>query len=268
MLPQVLTLVSLSLTHSHKHPSLSSSFSELQDGDFDLSELSMVVGKKLLKNDGTVKIFNVAKNPGELELEDGGCDSADLESCANLAGNEDFKQVEIALMDKWKVHRDAMDAGSAVPSTVAFQDDGPLCNPALFGGSWAAWRDEEGIPYATYATVAQSTHFDSSGGGVSSQLDGSGHENKEKGDSDGTGEKTWKHETKVKEVKLAASEPQGSSSARLSSSSSSSSPFALVAAGSVLGAVGALLAVVVAQRVRSDGTAASVYAPVPTSENL
>jgi hypothetical protein len=225
----------------------------------------MVVSKKLLKNDGSVKIFNIAKNSGEVDLSEG---CSDAEACTNLAGNEDFRQIEIALMDKWKVFRDL--AGPS--STISFQDDGPLCNPALFGGSWASWRDEEGVPYATYSTVSTSQHFGanelSSSGGVSEQVDGAGHANKEKGDSDGSGSNTWKQQAKItvqeKSVNLAAAES--------ASSSSSSSPYALVAAGSVLGAVVALAAVVVAQRLRpSDRTEfvrAVAYAPVGTEECL
>jgi len=298
----------------------------LQDGDFDFAELSMVVGKKLLKNDGTVKIFNIAKNPSESELCSSDSSSSwsegdDVEACQNLAGDEDFKQVEIALMDKWKAHRDGIAAsaaaasaaasaasassasasassaslsvsplGQGTTSTVAFQDDGPLCNPALFGGFWTSWRDESGLPYATYATVPTSTHFDdptdadssssssssgsssssSSGGegGVSAQVDGSGHANKEKGDADGSGSKTWKQQTKAVKVEVnlaaAAAAAVGPSSSS-SPSGVASSPLALVGAGSVLGAVVALAAVVVGQRLRSssDGKALGGYSPVP-----
>jgi arylsulfatase I/J len=52
----------------------------LQDGDFSASELSTIIGTKLLKGGGTYKIFNVAKNP--TEREDGLCD--DVESCDSL----------------------------------------------------------------------------------------------------------------------------------------------------------------------------------------
>ena len=68
-----------------------------QDGDFDASDLQMVLTKKLLKDEGTFRVFNMAKNSGELE--DGECD--DLEECANLYGNEDYKTIEIALMNKY-----------------------------------------------------------------------------------------------------------------------------------------------------------------------
>ena len=67
-----------------------------QDGDFDALDLQMVLTKKLLKDEGTFRVFNIAKNSGELE--DGQCE--DLEECANLYGNEDYKTIEIALMNK------------------------------------------------------------------------------------------------------------------------------------------------------------------------
>ena len=67
-----------------------------QDGVFDASDLQIPT-KKLLKDEGTFRVFNIAKNSGELE--DGQCD--DLEECANLYGNEDYKTIEIALMNKY-----------------------------------------------------------------------------------------------------------------------------------------------------------------------
>jgi hypothetical protein len=112
-----------------------------QDGDFDVADLNLVLAKKLLKDQGIFRIFNVAKNAAESE--EGGCE--DVESCSNLYGNDDFKAVNIALMDQWKTYRDA-----AGPSSLKWEDDGPLANPSLFGGFWAAWRDDQGVPYATY----------------------------------------------------------------------------------------------------------------------
>jgi len=49
------------------------------------------------------------------------------------------------MFGRWKEYRD----GSG-PTSVAWADDGPLANPALFGGYWVPWRDELGQPLATY----------------------------------------------------------------------------------------------------------------------
>jgi hypothetical protein len=38
----------------------------------------------------------------------------------------------------------------AVPSTFAWEDDGPLADPALFGNMWAPWRDGDDTPKAHY----------------------------------------------------------------------------------------------------------------------
>ena len=67
-------------------------------------------------------------------------------------------------------------------------DDGPLADPALFGGFWAAWRDEQGQPYATYSTSSGATqHFDESGQPVdpsASHVDSAA--------TPGSGDKSWK----------------------------------------------------------------------------
>ena len=86
-----------------------------QDGDFDASDLQMVLTKKLLKDEGTFRVFNIAKNSGELE--DGECD--DLEECANLDGNEDYKTIEIALINKYT----PLDIGSFYFRQFSFNQD-------------------------------------------------------------------------------------------------------------------------------------------------
>ncbi|KAJ8607684.1 hypothetical protein CTAYLR_007299 [Chrysophaeum taylorii] len=40
--------------------------------------------------------------------------------------------------------------GKILSSPDVWRDDGPLADPALFGGTWRPWRDEDGLPLATY----------------------------------------------------------------------------------------------------------------------
>ena len=37
-------------------------------------------------------------------------------------------------------------------------DDGPLADPQLFGGIWTPWRDDLGMPYATYQLASKTIH--------------------------------------------------------------------------------------------------------------
>merc|ERR1711998_616575 len=170
----------------------------LQDADFDSNELEVVLTQKLLKDPGTFYIFNIAKNPSELET--GNCD--DLEACSNLYGDIGFKSVQDTLMDAWRRYRDSM-----VESNEVWQDDGPLTNPALFGGFWSPWRDENNLPYALYDTIIESDHFDTEGHATApmhSQSDGL---------PSVTGGRTWKKQ------KSLSSDPSDSSGPRSSSPS-------------------------------------------------
>ena len=38
-------------------------------------------------------------------------------------------------------------------TTDVWLDDGPLASPDFFGGAWMPWRDENDLPYATYAIL-------------------------------------------------------------------------------------------------------------------
>ena len=59
--------------------------------------------------------------------------------------NATTQEINVCGIGRWKEYRD----GSG-PTSVAWADDGPLANPALFGGYWVPWRDELGQPFATY----------------------------------------------------------------------------------------------------------------------
>ncbi len=40
-------------------------------------------------------------------------------------------------------------------SNEEWVDDGPLADPALLNGVWGPWRDEYGMPYATYGLLSE-----------------------------------------------------------------------------------------------------------------
>ena len=109
----------------------------LQDDDWDLKELSQVIHQKLLRSPGDQHLYNVAKNPSELDTRE--CD--ELEACANLYDDPLFAEVQAMMLDKWA------ELESLNPdSNELWLDDGPLADPANFGGVWTPWRDEAGVP--------------------------------------------------------------------------------------------------------------------------
>mmetsp|Transcript_74201 Transcript_74201/g.211767 ORF Transcript_74201/g.211767 Transcript_74201/m.211767 type:complete len:679 (+) Transcript_74201:101-2137(+) len=124
--------------------------SMLQDSDWDMSELSQVIHQKLLRTPGQYCLYNVVKNPSE----DESGDCADFEGCTNLYYNEDFAAKRDEMLALWA------DYVADVPSsTEEWVDDGPLADPAHFGGYWTPWRDESGIPYAIYALADETHHL-------------------------------------------------------------------------------------------------------------
>ena len=155
----------------------------LQDADFDAADLAAIISKKLLKNEGTFSIFNIAKNP--TETDDGECE--DAEACSNIFEMDAFSSTRIALLDRWKAYRDSMGR-----SALVWEDDGPLTNPDLFGGFWTSWRDEAGQPYALYELAADPTgHFDESGSQVK-PASGVNHDPTDGEAGSGGGVNTWK----------------------------------------------------------------------------
>lgn len=111
--------------------------SMLQDDAWDAHELSQVIRQKLLRAP-TMSLFNIIEDPNE---------------SANLFDNPDFRRVQDAMLAEWAELRD-----STPPSTEIWLDDGPLANPALFGGVWGPWRDDTGVPLATYKLADTSFH--------------------------------------------------------------------------------------------------------------
>lgn len=122
--------------------------SMLQDSDWDMNELSQVIHQKLLRTPGSMFLFNIIKNPSEDES--GGC--SDVESCSNLYNLEAFAEIREEMLAKWREFVEGVPS-----STEEWVDDGPLADPKHFGGYWTPWRDESGIPFATYS-LAESTH--------------------------------------------------------------------------------------------------------------
>ncbi|KAH8047343.1 sulfuric ester hydrolase [Aureococcus anophagefferens] len=121
----------------------------LQDDNWDQSELSQVIHQKLLRTPGTTSLFDVVANPNELDEDD--CD--DARSCRNLYDLDEFADVKATILEKWAELRD-----STPESTEIWLDDGPLADPALFGGVWTPWRDDLGMPYATYQLATKTVH--------------------------------------------------------------------------------------------------------------
>merc|ERR1719399_287036 len=54
------------------------------------------------------------------------------------------------LLRSWERYAEGM-----AQSNEEWIDDGPLADPALLGGAWGPWRDENGMPYATYGLLRE-----------------------------------------------------------------------------------------------------------------
>ena len=96
-------------------------------------------------------LYDVVKNPSELD------DDASCDVCRNLYDVPAFAAVRAKLERKWAEFQTI-----AVPSSFAWEDDGPLADPALFDGIWAPWRDDDDRPRASYAPISEETSKGSS----------------------------------------------------------------------------------------------------------
>ncbi|KAJ8602785.1 hypothetical protein CTAYLR_002591 [Chrysophaeum taylorii] len=112
----------------------------LQDDNWDPSELSQVIHQKLLRTPGSTYLFNIHENPTE---------SDDM----NLFEDPRYRAVRDMMLAKWDELKNL-----SRPSTELWLDDGPLADPALFGGVWTPWRDDQNYPYATYELAQHSLH--------------------------------------------------------------------------------------------------------------
>ncbi len=101
-------------------------------------------------SDPKMYLFDIEKNPSESVVEGCGADKTlgRVESCANLYNLPGFREVRKKLEGMLK----KADAESVAP-TLRWEDDGPLADPANFGG-WLPWRDRDGDALASYGGVA------------------------------------------------------------------------------------------------------------------
>lgn len=172
----------------------------------------------------------------------------------------------------------------SVPSeAVDFADDGPLADPALFGGYWMPWRDEMGVPYATYATSDQfAGKLDPKTGKPTDKMNTDNGSRSVDGSSDGSGDKTWKASKDLSAGQRGEGNAGGSldqetllvrsaaaASETSTSSSSESTPAFLVSGGAILGALGAVVVQAVLSRNAAPSPSSkreSSYAAVRTEE--
>ncbi|CAN0418182.1 unnamed protein product, partial [Discosporangium mesarthrocarpum] len=85
-------------------------------------------------------LFDLSVNPSEDTS--GSC--AQIEACSNLYGNPAYADIQGELEGLWEAAHQEQ-----VPTTFLWANDGPLGDPANFGG-WLPWRDDEGAPLALY----------------------------------------------------------------------------------------------------------------------
>jgi hypothetical protein len=98
--------------------------------------------------DGKKFIFNLAKNPTEVDSPNS---CGDVEACGNLVGVAGYEQLQADLEARLTALRLA-----SAPSSFAWQDDGILANPQLFNNLWAPWRDSNGNPKVVYQGLMKS----------------------------------------------------------------------------------------------------------------
>eukprot|EP00752_Nemacystus_decipiens_P003102 g2873.t1 len=114
-----------------------------------LAEAVSTVHDQVHLSDPKMYLFDIEQNPSE-SIEEG-CGAhrwlGPVESCANLYNIPAFRDVRKKLEGMMlKAERE-----SAAP-TLRWEDDGPLADPANFGG-WVPWRDRDGDPLASYSGV-------------------------------------------------------------------------------------------------------------------
>ena len=88
----------------------------------------------------SVLLFDLRANPYERT----DCATGDAASC-NLYEVAAYADVRNDLEQRWASWQQ-----EAQPSSFAWEDDGPLADPALFDNMWAPWRDGDDTPKAHY----------------------------------------------------------------------------------------------------------------------
>lgn len=102
------------------------------------------VHDQVLGDRPTLALFDLDQNPQERD--DASC--AVPAQCRNLYYLEEYRSVRQDLETRFDEYK-----RQAAPSTFAWEDDGPLANPANFGGYWAPWRDGDDEPMAHYVGI-------------------------------------------------------------------------------------------------------------------
>lgn len=117
------------------------------DTNIDAGTLDTIVAQAHAQVLGwpAVCLFDIEQNPAERD--DGACEN--LAQCANLYDLPEYGDIRDRLQALWDDYKHA-----AAPSTFAWEDDGPLADPALFGGYWSPWRDGDDHPKAHYLGTA------------------------------------------------------------------------------------------------------------------
>ena len=115
-----------------------------------LAEAVTAVHDQVHLSDTKMYLFDIEQNPSESVEE--GCGASKslgpMESCANLYSIPAFREVRKKLEGMLlKADRES------VAPTLRWEDDGPLADPANFGG-WVPWRDRNGDALASYSGVA------------------------------------------------------------------------------------------------------------------
>jgi arylsulfatase I/J len=114
----------------------------------DPDNVVAIIDETLTKKLGKVRtrqLFDISLNEGERE----GGDCSEAAECSSLVANDDYSDVLALLEARW-----AELSNEAAPTSFAFEDDGALANPGLFGGAWDYWRVAgSGEPRAAYGPI-------------------------------------------------------------------------------------------------------------------
>jgi hypothetical protein len=106
----------------------------------EVDDILISVHKEVL-GEPSYYLFDLKANPEEQDSL--GCGNP--RQCGNLYNVSEFQPVQEAIEQLWLQYK-----AESVGTSLNWEDDGTLANPALFGNVWTPWRDGEGIPKASY----------------------------------------------------------------------------------------------------------------------
>lgn len=115
-----------------------------------LKEATAAVHSQLHLSEPRMYLFDLESNPSESIVDGCGTDKTlgPPAACGNLYAIPAFRDIRRKLEGIITL----VEHESAAP-TLRWMDDGPLADPASFGG-WIPWRDSNGDPLASYEGVA------------------------------------------------------------------------------------------------------------------